>query len=304
MDSIGDYKIHPAANLFPMMDDASLAELVEDIRKRGLESPITEWQGQIIDGRNRLIACDRLGIEPTIAEIEDEKLDPVAYVLSLNLHRRHLDTSQRSMIAARIEELFKPANAEKKGGRPKKNGEKKPPPNLAEVSGGGDSREQAAKALNVSHGSVTNAKTLLQHGSPELIAAVERGEVSVSKAAKVAKVSPPEIQLEEATAKPPKKPRAKKNGRKTGPDVNNGQQSDPETGETIDGTYDGPEEIRPDAAPPTYDAAVVATMFDHPDLIDSASRAGITPMQLGHALACLTRHGWAIFTREEVEAIK
>jgi hypothetical protein len=160
-------EIHPAANLFPMMTEEEYQGLKADIAEHGQREDITEWCGKIIDGRNRLRACEELGIEPLIAELDAEH-DPYAYVISHNLHRRHLDVSQRSVIAAKMATL-------KRGGDRKTD----------EFKGSKDtSIESASKLLNVSEPSVKRAKQVLEHGSKELNEAVERGEIQVSFAAK------------------------------------------------------------------------------------------------------------------------
>ena len=51
------YPLHPAVEIFPGMDQASFANLVEDIRTNGQHEPILLWRGQVIDGRHRLRAC-------------------------------------------------------------------------------------------------------------------------------------------------------------------------------------------------------------------------------------------------------
>ena len=95
--------------------------------------------------------------------------DPAAFVVSLNLKRRHLSESQRAMIAARL------ANIERGGDR--KSVDFKSPI-------GGLKQAAAAEMLNVSPKSVERAKTVQKHGIPELQKAVEQGEVAVSAAAK------------------------------------------------------------------------------------------------------------------------
>src|SRR5690606_33589017 len=50
--------VHPAATIFPMMDDERLRELAEDIKQNGQREPIVYWKDQLLDGRNRLKACE------------------------------------------------------------------------------------------------------------------------------------------------------------------------------------------------------------------------------------------------------
>jgi hypothetical protein len=106
--------IHPAAELFPLMSPEELRELGEDIKANGLRLPIAiTSDGQLLDGRNRLDAMEAVGVEfkfgrttnggPIHIDIgtddlsfpEIVKTDPYAYVISANLHRRHLTAEQR-----------------------------------------------------------------------------------------------------------------------------------------------------------------------------------------------------------------
>ncbi|MCA9233818.1 MAG: ParB N-terminal domain-containing protein, partial [Planctomycetales bacterium] len=82
---------HPAAEIFPIDEDA-ISTLADDIRQNGQHFPIELYEGKVIDGRRRLLACRQARIVPEFTDIKTD--DPVAYVLSLNLHRRHLTPSQ------------------------------------------------------------------------------------------------------------------------------------------------------------------------------------------------------------------
>ena len=97
------HPIHPFAELFPMMDECELKDLAADIKKNGLRGAITLFDGKVLDGRNRYLACDLAGVDPKFREHKDG--DPLAFVLSANLHRRHLTTSQRAMVAASLSKL-------------------------------------------------------------------------------------------------------------------------------------------------------------------------------------------------------
>ncbi len=182
--------IHDAANIFPL-DEANIDPLAADIKKHGLREPIHTLQGKVIDGRRRTIACQKAGIEPEYIEIQTD--DPVAYVLSLNLHRRHLNPSQLSMVAARAREFYDREAKERmrEGGR--KGGESKGKENLPSPSRENQARDQAGKAVGVSGRSVDYATKVLTHGTPELAKAVDDGRMAVSTAAILA-TDPPEVQ--------------------------------------------------------------------------------------------------------------
>ncbi len=183
--------IHPAADLFPMLPASELQALADDIRTNGQREPVVLWDGQVLDGRNRLAACDLAGVEPLTRTL-DVCPDPVAFVLSLNLIRRHLNESQRAMVAAKVRPMLaEQAKARMLAGVKTGN----PTPNLGEGPAKGESADQAAAMLNVGRGTVEAAAKVLKHGTPELVEAVERGGVAVSAAAAVASL-PAEDQRE------------------------------------------------------------------------------------------------------------
>lgn len=92
-----NYEIHPAANEFPMLDAKRHAELVADIAANGQRETIKLYRGTVLDGRNRLKACQELGLTPKTATLPDDT-DPWAYVWSLNGERRDLVADQRAQI--------------------------------------------------------------------------------------------------------------------------------------------------------------------------------------------------------------
>lgn len=188
---IDKYEVHPAAEVFPLMEGKEFDDLVEDIRKNGQQESIVFWREMLIDGRNRLRACLKLGIPFKDVEMPDD-FDVCSYVVSANIHRRHLTDSQRAIIAAKLANL--------KAGRPSK----EIPPN------GGITTNQAAKQLKVPTRTVERAKEVIDKGSPDLVKAVEQGAVPISKAAKIAKTGPKEDQIKVATApRPTPKPTPK-----------------------------------------------------------------------------------------------
>lgn len=93
--------VHPVAALFPMMSEEELDDLAADIQAHGQRDPIVyDKDGQLLDGRNRKEACRRIGLKP-VSETLSDNIDPVAYILSKNVTRRHLSAGQRAMVTAK-----------------------------------------------------------------------------------------------------------------------------------------------------------------------------------------------------------
>jgi N6-adenosine-specific RNA methylase IME4 len=160
---------HPAAALFPLLEGAALDALAADIQAHGLRVPITiHPDGRLLDGRNRLKACEAVGVTPARETWRGELGSETDYVISLNLARRHLDESQRAMVAARLATLPR--------GRKDTN---------AQICA--FDQPEAAARLQVSRRSVQHARVVLDSGTPALIAAVDQGLVPVSHAVIVAK---------------------------------------------------------------------------------------------------------------------
>jgi hypothetical protein len=96
---------HSFSNAFPLMEGPEFTEFVDDIKANGQREPITVYQGQILEGRNRYRACLRLKIEPQFVEFEGDDADAHAFVISRNLRRRHLTPKQKSEAIAKIVSL-------------------------------------------------------------------------------------------------------------------------------------------------------------------------------------------------------
>ena len=133
----GKIKVHPAAELFPLLEGVELDALVDDIRQHGVKVSLIFYRDpssgdlNLLDGRNRLnaieLAFDRIewvGDELVAVEehadyskfaeaqfsdyrrvtlpIEIVDGDPHEIVTSLNVHRRHLTSAQKRELIARL----------------------------------------------------------------------------------------------------------------------------------------------------------------------------------------------------------
>ena len=91
-------EIHPLASDYPMLGADELADLAQSIKDQGQLDPITlSPDGVLLDGRNRLAACDLAGVEP---KFETYDGDPVAFIVGKNANRRQLSAGQRAMAIA------------------------------------------------------------------------------------------------------------------------------------------------------------------------------------------------------------
>ncbi len=148
------------------MDGEEFAALQTDIAAHGVREPVVLFEGQILDGRNRYRASKACGVDCPLTIYDGD--DPVAFVISLNLRRRPLDKSQRAMVHARIATLPKGVRAD------------------SQIWLSVPTQAEAAKLLNIGVSSGKYARRVLDDGAPELVCAVEHGQVSVSAAADVA----------------------------------------------------------------------------------------------------------------------
>lgn len=201
-----ELEFHEAANIFPMMIDERLDDLADDIGKSGLRETIKLFDGKILDGRNRYLACLRADVEPRTEEVNLGGMSPTIYSLDMNLHRRHLSVSQRTMIGARAWCLFDKEDE------------------LLASEGGEDhtgiekrkklSRYDISKMVNVGGRTVHKGRAVLTGGIPDLVEAVDAGYVKVGPSVAISKLpkneQPQAIAAAIAKKKTPKNKPAKK----------------------------------------------------------------------------------------------
>lgn len=186
-------ELHPLCSLFPRLPEPELQALVEDIRANGLKHEIVLRDGQILDGGNRYAACLKAGVKPVFTNYTGA--NPVAYVLSQNLHRRHLTAGQQAAIVASAQDW---ANAQGIG-RPEKSVQL----NTFRAD------TTAARAAQSGASVMTQRRAdKVAKADPELAKKVAHGEVSLPKAVaeveakKPKKASKPKKAKEEKRAEP------------------------------------------------------------------------------------------------------
>lgn len=177
-------KHHPIAAVWPMLDDAKLDELAEDIRQHGQLHPIWTFEGMILDGRNRFEACRRAEIKPIIMEYRGD--EPTAFAVSLNDRRRHMGKSALAAVAVELEPFFAKDAAKRKKeteGRPRASAAK-PTEKVPQVSAAQRApmaREEAAKSVGVNDRYVQDAKKVKAE-APEVFEKLKAGKITLQDA--------------------------------------------------------------------------------------------------------------------------
>lgn len=174
-----EYINHLIANVFPMMTDAEIQELAQDIKINGLKESILIFEDKILDGRNRYAACKISGVEPRIEIYEGNT--PMSEVISRNLIRRHLDAGQKACVATDILPFIE-AEAKTRNIRINVDtGDERLEPSLKKEKRLPQSRDIAAKAMNTSGKSVQLAKKL-KIEMPEVFEKVKSGAMKLKQA--------------------------------------------------------------------------------------------------------------------------
>lgn len=177
-------KIHPAAELFPMMTGDEFNSLVESIKSQGLrEAAWLTTDGELLDGRNRVAACEKAGVEPQFRTYQGD--DPVQFVWDMNVSRRHLTATQTAVAGLKREELkFKARSLVASRGRPATKTQIEPP--VAQLPKGTRADDVLAKSLGVSASTVKQVSRVISE-APELLTDMESGKLSAKAAERMVK---------------------------------------------------------------------------------------------------------------------
>lgn len=160
---------HPLADFFPLIEGAEFEALVSSIRHNGLIEPITLFENKILDGRNRYRACKQTGVELKFDDFTGE--DPIRFIVSKNVNRRHLNTSQRSAFAAEM--VVKHPNGWNQHSQ--EEGLQRCKPSMTV--------EVAAELFGVSIRSVEAARAVLREAGTEGLDAIKQGKAFVTSEA-------------------------------------------------------------------------------------------------------------------------
>lgn len=166
---------HPLSAAFPPLTADEYQTLVDSITDLGVQNAITIYQGQVLDGWNRYRAAVELDLDCPTRELESW-IDPRSFVLAQNKARRHITAAQLIAAASKIYE-WKPLGANQHTER-----------GSALSADPQSSSKQLAETLGVGVRSVEQFRAVQRNAAPEVVQAVERGDVGLPKAAAIAKL--------------------------------------------------------------------------------------------------------------------
>ena len=198
--NVADWTVHPAANLFPVLAGDELKQLADDIAEHGLHEPVWLWrdgeQVWLVDGRNRVAACEMAGRPVTHRWYEGD--DPVGFVLSENVKRRHLTPGQLATTTIKAEELYErlafeaeerrcAAIAEDNRLNPRGPGHPVCKPTTANRRSSVREPTTAAKAAAATRAKTRNVEKAkrIQAQAPDLFEQVDKGQIAVDRADRI-----------------------------------------------------------------------------------------------------------------------
>jgi hypothetical protein len=183
------WPVHPAADKFPMITGSEFTALAEDIAEHGLREPVWLWRDRedgveyLLDGRNRIAACAESGTH--VATRYYDGPDPISFVVSLNVTRRHLNEGQKAFIALELVPLYEEQSEKSRRAaisvaRTTEKTVADRPPSQPQPK----SRDKAAAVVGTSGRSVARAKRIKEK-APDLQQKVESGELAIDRADRI-----------------------------------------------------------------------------------------------------------------------
>jgi ParB-like chromosome segregation protein Spo0J len=116
---IGGFTVHPAAAVFPLIEGDDFSDLCESIRMHGVQHPAVVRGSELLDGRNRMRACEALKAEGwsgscPVVEWNDDGRNVAEWIWDTNALRRHMDDDGIAMASSAIWPLIAKENEARK----------------------------------------------------------------------------------------------------------------------------------------------------------------------------------------------
>ena len=245
LEIIGDYKVHPAASLFPMTEGEDFEKLVASVSIFGLIHPIIVKGPYLIDGRNRLravIEANKQGraVELKTTELEGDIESPAEYIYQTNVNRRSLTKDQMASIGGAVlviiaeEKKAKGKASQFKAGAGNPRGKSKPvvdtvsyPPALPDLTGkdtvntkpcSPSPRDNKKMHEQSTVGTIAKIAGVSNHKARQLVAVTKAVESGALPSDTIAKVTSGALKLKDIAPKPKPRPKPEKHADDQAPD--------------------------------------------------------------------------------------
>jgi transcriptional regulator with XRE-family HTH domain len=154
--------------------------LEHSIQTEGCRDALVLWGEVLIDGHNRYAICQKHGIEfKTVQNTRFTSIEDVMlWMIDNHLARRSVSDFQRGVLALRKKEIV--------AARLKQNEETTSAENPAAEVAPKQTREEVAKIAGISSNAINQIEKIQRAATPELVAAVRSGTISINAAATVA----------------------------------------------------------------------------------------------------------------------
>ncbi len=191
---IGGFTVHPAAAVFPLIEGDDFDDLCDSIRSHGVQHPAVVRGSELLDGRNRMRACERLKTEgwagscPTV-EWRDDGRNVAEWIWDTNAIRRHMDDDGIAMASSVIWPLIAKENeARKASSKFDSEKAKKARATVGTKTSPPSKRDEKSKAARSTVGQVAAKAGTSMHKARQAVAvqkAIEAGELPAETAKQV-----------------------------------------------------------------------------------------------------------------------
>lgn len=170
-------------SLIPPMTDEEYRQLESNVISDGCRDPLVVWNGIIVDGHNRYKICTEHDVPFTTVEKDfPDRAAAIEWIILNQFGRRNLSPGNRSLLALRLEDVFKEKakvnkeSAMQKARTQNPNNSKEQFQQHSAETVPIETREELAKIAGVSHDTIGKVKKIVERGTPEQVERIKKGD--------------------------------------------------------------------------------------------------------------------------------
>ena len=167
-------------SLIPVLTDEEFNQLEANILKEGIRDSLIVWGDILVDGHNRYAIADKHKIEFTTKEINfDTREDAKRWIILNQFGRRNINNYQRSVLALKLEDIYKAKAKENlvSSGKEFGKGMQKSANPIDKI----DTREELSKTAKVSHDTISKVKKIEELATDDVKKELASGHKSINQ---------------------------------------------------------------------------------------------------------------------------